>query len=510
MTWWRLLVLSLALASTATAGPLPSEVAVRAEVAEGPKLRVAAVVNFGDTGTEHFAGVLGRANGEIVALGNSWGPPFPAQATVLGPDRAREVPLFNGGTPTDEFPLEALPAVDHPNRSGFLVVYSPDLKSVNGVTRFGWGVATVDAAVLLPDGGLVTAGLARDGFAAVAGNAQRWPGRGRQGTDVYVARWRDDLKGLAWVWVLEQHSSVPARLYAGPDGRVVFDCGGVKAISADGAKLTEIPLPASQEDEDRFLRGVNPKSGALLLAGWTRSRRREPDWFGPLVEERAADGQRPVRFYDWRVALAWQPTIDLTAAAGVTQAEYLADGRIVLGAPMQRGRSVLERHPWDLTAAAKGRGVAAEELASFANRSTHGATTHCRLAQFDPQQPDDCLFAAWTGVSADGRDRGRGGAAVRTDHERHAARRGHGDGRWVPLHGRRRQRHRRSLRRFPERRADDRRHDSGRTTAPHRREPRLGLARRAGLRRPPSVPGRFRPGRLYRATRGAGRQTQRI
>jgi len=401
MILWRAFVLGLALAGAATAGPAPAEVAVRAQVAAGPKLRATAVVNFGGAGTEHFAGVLSRPNGEILAFGNSWGPPFPGTAHVLGADAARDVPLFSGGTPTDEMPLEVLPGAEHPNRTGFLVAYAPDLKSVKGVTRFGWGVATVDAAVLLPDGGLVTAGMAREGFTAVAGKAHRLPGQGPKGADVYVARWRDDLQGLAWVWVLEQHGTAPARLYSGSDGRVVFDCGGVKTISADGATLTPMELPAPMANEERFLRGVNPKSGALLLAGWTRSGK--PEWFGPLVEER--DGARATRFYDWRVSLAWQPTIDLTASAGITQAEYWPDGRVLLGAPLQRGRSVLERHPWDLTVPAKGRGVAAEELASYANRPAYGATAHCRLAQFDPQQPGDCLFATWTGVSAEGPDR---------------------------------------------------------------------------------------------------------
>jgi len=404
MILWRPLVLGLALAGAATAGPAPAEVALRAQVAAGPKLRVAAVVNFGGAGTEHFAGVLSRPNGEILAFGNSWGPPFPGTATVLGADMAREVPLFSGGTPTDESPLEVLPAAEHPNRTGFLVAYGPGLKSVTGVTRFGWGVATVDAAVLLPDGGLVTAGLARAGFGAVAektGKLKRLPGRGATGSDVYVARWREDLKGLAWVWVLEQHGTAPARLYSGSDGRVVFDCGGVKTISADGATLAPIELPVARANEERFLRGVNPKSGALLLAGWTQARK--PDWFGPLVEERA--GARATRFYDWPVSLAWQPTLELTAAAGITQAEYLPDGRVLLGAPMQRGRSVLERHPWDLTLPAKGRGLIAEELANHANRPVYGATAHCRLAQFDPQQPGDCLFATWTGVSAEASDR---------------------------------------------------------------------------------------------------------
>jgi len=49
-------------------------------------------------------------------------------------------------------------------------------------------------------------------LAAQDGESKRLPGRGAKGHDVYVARWREDLKGLAWLWVLEQHGRAGAVL----------------------------------------------------------------------------------------------------------------------------------------------------------------------------------------------------------------------------------------------------------------------------------------------------------
>lgn len=389
-----------------SAAPLP------AGSANGPKLRLSAASYFGGPGMESFSAVVCRPDGAIVACGNAWGPEFPAPSTVLGPEARRDLPLFSGGIPGDDWPYDMLPSAQHPNRTGFLVVYSADLKSATAVTRFGWGAATVDAAALTADGGLVTAGMAREGFQAVAREAakvNRLPaGRGpRYGVascqnivmpgDVYVARWRDDLKGFAWVWILEKHVDPPARLFVAGDGRVVFDCRGLKSIGADGGALTEIATPPMEtESEGRFLAGVSPRNGALLVAGWTLSASGDREWLGPLVEERGAAGELRDRYYDWRASLAFQPAIDRSAAAGVTQAEYLPDGQILIGAPARGGRSVLACNPCDITAPAGRRGVL--PAADMAPESYQGALG-VHLARFDPAHPENCAYKRWVGVS---------------------------------------------------------------------------------------------------------------
>ena len=400
-----------------------SEAMLRVRVAKGPKMRLAAASCFGGKGAEVFDGVVSRKDGAVIAHGSSWGPPFPSKPVgpvVLGDGSPRGLPLFDAGAPGNDWPHDTLPSAHHPDRTGFLVSYSGNLQTVNAVTRFGWGVATVDAAVLTTDGGLVTAGMARDGFRAVAAKAGRVkrlsPKAGpRYGAalyrdiampgDVYVGRWRDDLTGFDWVWILEKHVDPPARLFAAAAGLVVFECRGVKTISADGDSLSAVSVPSlNPQVEDRFLAGVSPRGGSLLFAGWVRSRSGSEEWLGPLVEERDGAGKFLRRYYDWRAPLAFQPTMDLVAAAGVTHADYLPNGHILVGVPSCKGRSVFERSPIDITEPAAKRGVLADELTEWGTRARWGTPLQFSTARFDPKKPSDCTYAHWVGVSKQGRN----------------------------------------------------------------------------------------------------------
>ncbi len=411
---------ALALAA-AVAGA--SETEWRAKVAAGSKLRASAASYFGGAGAESFAGVVGCPGGGVLAYGNSWGPPFPPASVapaVLGPDMPCNLPAFEGGTPGDDYPYDVPPSAYHAGRTGFLVRYAADLGRVEAVTRFGWGVATVDAALRTSDGGLVTAGMAREGFAAVAKQAsgvRRFPAGDGPGYgtvhyggvpmpgDVYIGRWRDGLDGFVWVWILEKHVDPPPMLFEAPDAGVVFDCRGVKRASADGRSLEAVAAPvAASRTEGRFFAGVNPRSGSLLFAGWMLSTSGQKEWLGPLLEERGAGGTTAARYYDWRASLVCQPAIDLAGAAGITHAGFLPDGGILVGAPTRLGRSVLERSPADVTAPVAARGVFADELVGFDNRSPWNAATRCTLARFDSAKPEDGIFACWAGVSREGRD----------------------------------------------------------------------------------------------------------
>ena len=319
MSWKCVRIGSLVLLASAVA-VAASESDWRARIAAGSKARVSTASFFGGTGAESFAGVVGCPEGGVLAYGNSWGPPFPAatvSAAVLGRDVPCDLPLFQGGTPGDDYPYDVPPAAYHAGRTGFFVRYAADLRRVEAVTRFGWGVATVDAALRPADGGLITAGMARDGFADAVKKQRavirRFPaGQGpAYGTvtygdvlmpgDVYVARWRETLDGWDWVWLLEKHVDPPARLFEAPGGGIVFECRGVKRIRADGQSLDAISDPdAPSQTQGRFLAGVSPRSGNLLFAGWRLSRSGQKEWLGPLLEERGPDGEAVTRYYDWR------------------------------------------------------------------------------------------------------------------------------------------------------------------------------------------------------------------
>ena len=62
---------------------------------EGKKLNMAAATYFGAAGAEEFTAVGIRKDGTILAMGNSWGPPFPEgiPIEVIGADAPWDVPL---------------------------------------------------------------------------------------------------------------------------------------------------------------------------------------------------------------------------------------------------------------------------------------------------------------------------------------------------------------------------------------------------------------------------------
>ena len=139
---------ALTLATSVVAGPTPERV-LRAAVAAGPNQRLAAASFFGGAGAEAFSGVLRDADGAPIAYGNAWSGPFSGggvEPAVLGPDEAHGLPLFSGWTPANDLPHDILPSAHHPDRTGFLIRYSNDLRAIEHAARFGWGAATIDAA----------------------------------------------------------------------------------------------------------------------------------------------------------------------------------------------------------------------------------------------------------------------------------------------------------------------------------------------------------------------------
>ena len=105
---------------------------------------ITAATFFGTKSPEEFLGVIETPDGEIVALGNSWGPPLPKgipDEQVLGTDGSWDVPLYPLDQDRDEKGNLAPPPEKNPNRTGIMVFYSADLKKIRKLVRFGWGIA---------------------------------------------------------------------------------------------------------------------------------------------------------------------------------------------------------------------------------------------------------------------------------------------------------------------------------------------------------------------------------
>lgn len=322
---------------------------------------------------ETLDGVLAGPEGSLVVWGNSWGAPagplFDKQA-VLGRQKAS-----GSGAPAEVDPL-AMEAADDPARTGFVLELGPDLTARGGV-RFAGGIGTVDAAVMMADGGLVISGMAREGFGALApaGRLKRIPPRKNDARfgpvvhrgklmpgDVYIARLRADRKGFEWGVLLERHRKSPERLYVGADKRVYFHSRALYAVGSNGAvENLGFSDPATAELLRSF-GGRHPGGDSLLTYGWRVTRDGNRDWVGPLVEVWTLDGKLRRRFYDWTGALAGSPLIGLGAPAPLTHAAWTLDDGIVVAAATRRKDVVLTADPVDPTHLLKSAGDACKVL----------------------------------------------------------------------------------------------------------------------------------------------------
>ena len=219
----------------------------------GEKMKVVAATYFGSTGYEEFLAAGALDNDQIVAMGNAWGPDFPAHYTTITLGKGHHQKLNPMGQDDKKHPFLRS---DDPDMAGMLVYYEEGLKRVKKVVRFDWGVASLSAGLVdLGGNSIFIAGRATEAFRSLASDAvifktQANPAGKTAGEyqyekekcpgDIYVARINPETNKFQWIWVLEGYKEAPDRLFTDRDGSVYFQSLGFQKISADGATLQKI------------------------------------------------------------------------------------------------------------------------------------------------------------------------------------------------------------------------------------------------------------------------------
>jgi hypothetical protein len=325
---------------------------------KGRKMTIARATFFGTAGAEEFVGVAVTPDGKIVAVGNSWGPPFPqyVPCEVLGPDQPWDVPLFRNTDPA------GVPSPENPNRTGFLVFYSQDLKKAERAVRFGWGSADISATCAMRDGSFILAGRATPLFRAATANVPvrkflpagtneyygtaDYAGKILPG-DVYVARLESDLRTIRWVWFLEGHRAPPPRVAEGIEGQTVFRCHGLKRITADGAKLMTFE-GTELEKMEHYFKTVHPEDGSVLVGGsWLTSTGREP-WKMPFLYVYNGDGRPKRGYYAWPGLLVGHDDFRQVSDSGIEMCTAMSGDEIGIVGRSDGGNTVFCNHPADL------------------------------------------------------------------------------------------------------------------------------------------------------------------
>jgi hypothetical protein len=413
-------ILSIALVGAAIA---PSAVAmdrykdVHGRVRKGAKMRLSAATFFGAGGVEEFVGVAIAPDGRIMAIGNSWGAPFPEhpRTKVLGQDLPWPVPLYSvngrlrpgrgaGGA------MGGLPSTDHPNRTGFLAFYTPDLSRVDEVLRLGWGSANISAVRRMRDGSLVIAGRSSRPFDAGLCPPEK---RHRQPLpedvpfeplvyegvtlpgDVYIAKLTPELTGFSWVWTLEGFGQAPARLYEGGNGEVVFrQRHYLWRIAGDGSAFRDYRGTPLGENSTR-VRGISPVDGRVITGGsWLIGTGREP-WKQPWMDVYDSDGRHIESYYWWSGPLAGHDDFRLVSDSGLDMVEPLQNGHYVLSGGSDGGNSVFCRHPADITKEPKSSGLPMSTWGAGAGHWSH-------LVRFNPYDLNDVAYTLWSSFTPTG------------------------------------------------------------------------------------------------------------
>jgi hypothetical protein len=394
------------LALSATGFAMDRYVDVHDRIKDGPKMELVTATFFGGAGAEEFVGAALASDGRVVAIGNSWGPPFPEHpgTRVLGADQLWNLPLLPvPGETLGRNASGSRPAADHPNRTGFLVFYSADLTRIEQVVRLGWGSASITAVRRLRDGSIVIAGRANRSLDAIPCPAT---GRRRQAADqtlafrpyafagvslpgdVYVAKLTPDLAGFAWVWTLEGMGEAPTRLYEGKNEVLFKARGNLWRVAANGSAVRDYSGTPLGKVATR-LRGISPTDGRVIIGGtWLISTGREP-WKQPWMDVYDSDGNHIESYYWWSGGLVGHDDFRLVSDSSLERVEPLANGSYLLTGGSDGGNSVFCRHPADLTKEPKHSGLPMSTWGAGAGHWSH-------FVRFNPYDLNDVSYTLWS------------------------------------------------------------------------------------------------------------------
>ncbi|MCX5684204.1 MAG: hypothetical protein NT049_11030 [Planctomycetota bacterium] len=390
----------------------------------GKGLKTLAATYFGGPGAEEFVAAGGQADGTVVAFGNAWGPAFPQTPVpvVLGKGKRCDVP---------DFTTDAKGKVSYdranPNVAGMIVRYSPDLRKIVGVMRFDWGVASIEAGLVVPDG-LLIAGRCSEALPAAAGAAvlgkipapteepstdKKKEGRfgptAYQGApvsgDVYVAKLSPDAGRIVWVHILQGHRMPPARLLPTKGGAILFECNGIRSVSADGKSMATLTQNISEGDRVKLL-AANPQDGAFLHGGDRNTRTNKEPWRQPFLNLFAADGQKQWTVWNWDSKSVGSDQKKLESDSACRAAAWAANGDIIVGGWSDGGNSVFTREIKDVDAPLP-KGLPGYGMTCWGMR---GANSIAYLMRFDPKTFQMRAWTLWVAyVPQDPTDPKKGG-----------------------------------------------------------------------------------------------------
>ena len=251
-----------------------------------------------------------------------------------------------------------------PDASGFIVAYASTLGRIQEVVKFGWGVATIQAAALSRDG----KALVLSGYCSPAKLEALAPGvkthqanvapdrRGRTKTGpapAYVMRMVIEpgkRTAIEWCWVLDKYQAAPDRLWQDKERAVYFGMNGFTRISPDGRDLKKISDRGATGGASG-IRGLDPGDGGYFYGGDRNTNTGKEPWRQPFLYKYDSKGERVWKLWEWpsKGLRDGKGTDDgLVSDSSIRGLKVAPNGDLIMIGWSDGGNSVFTRQPRDV------------------------------------------------------------------------------------------------------------------------------------------------------------------
>jgi hypothetical protein len=310
---------------------------------------VLAATRCGGGGTEWFAAGAIRGDGSVVAAGSALGPVFDPPGVpvrVLGRDR-----------PAPPAPAALAPkerwSWSHPQATGFVVIYGPDLRSVTAAVRLPWGAGGITSACCDAQGNIYLAGPAGEGLDALGTVEDLVPAsdpalaRG-PATATWIARLTADASAVTWIRRIRCPAGAP-QLRLSAQGHLRLAAGDIYELGTDGSRRgANIVQVEGRADKGGTRFAVNPIDGRVALGGdrqWPTGR--EP-YRDPWLHIHRPDGKLDMQLYWWNGGYIGLDNVRLESDSAIRLLRWTDDGDLVFVGWSDGGNSVFNKQPFDV------------------------------------------------------------------------------------------------------------------------------------------------------------------
>ncbi len=353
------------------------------QFAQGEKATVVSATFFGGPDAEELVAAGERSDGRIVVAGNAWGPKLPeAPTVVLGKGAHTGDP---GTTPNKKGNSE-LNAASR-DRAGLILVYSKDLKKLERIIRFDWGVASVQDICVLDDDSLLLVGKT----GANAGSIKAQPNL------AYIAHLGD--KGLNWIQTVEGYSEPATRLWQTKFG--IYFRSQIKNESAmfriglDGKGLKRLAVNAAGNGVSDF-HGVNPDTGEFYYGGDRNTHTGKEPWRQPFMYVFDKDGKQTDTLWNWPSkslrTKGYPAEGDVSDSSIRGVAIHPKTGEVIVNGWSDGGNSVFKRQPKDIATMA---GNASTSFNTYGMKGANSLAYVMRLNRKDWTVASWCYWVAY-------------------------------------------------------------------------------------------------------------------